>query len=648
MKYVAGKIKLLLIFASIFIFFPVLCFGQPGDTVTGEPKKPVIDFSTSKDSPPSPAGVPSPSPLPSATSPASDVFAGKTPQPFDFDEKKLGQVSIFSCGHRFQLTAYQEKPGELLIPLSSRETSIILDKFGTSARYDREREEVVFTREGKTMRMKINYGVVDFVGEEREIPVPARVIKGMVHISPNSFSRFIWGSFLYDDKKALYYLDPWLLDVSLETNDRGLTKVVARGTGPFRHRILKLRNPTRFVIDILNACLDGKARSIKHPVLGDIRFSQHDLKGEEGNIVRIVIPESEQFEIAMAQGPSENFVEAELRQRTQASQIVDLDVQKITGVEVVESDGRVEIVLETTGPVQMEWTRLLPPDDRFFVDIPGTLLPEKKKQFKTVSSFLPEVVIAQNEPMPNPRVRMVLPLEDPRKVTFQADKENPNKARIIISKDKIDALKAVRKGFFITYYPTGGLVICIDPGHGGSDPGAVNSKHNLLEKDVAFDISQRMRSLLIKEGWTVIMTRNSDRDVTYPGSPDYEELGARTSIANDLKARIFLSVHINASVRASVNGIATYWYKPEDQGLAGYIHQALVSVTGRPDLGLRRERFFLLRRSAMPAVLLEIGFISNDTEARLLKTPEFRQKAAEAVVQGLRAYAHANKLRVNK
>jgi N-acetylmuramoyl-L-alanine amidase len=586
---------------------------------------------------PSPSSLPASSPSPQAT---INPFQDEKPVPFEFDEAGMKKLQVSSCGYDYEITGYQQKDGEILIPLSEKTTDNILDKFGVSARFDPDTQEVIFTRDrDKEMRMKIDYAVADYIGQKKAIPVPPRVIKGQVHIAPASFSKFLWACYMYDDKKNLYYIDPWVLDVELETNKRGLTKVVTRGTGPFRNRILKLRNPTRFVIDVLNACLDGKARSISHPTLGEIRFSQHQLKGEEGNIVRIVIPESEEIEVALSQARALNYVEAELRRRSEAEAMIDLVTQRITDVSATETEDQTVITLSATGPIQMEWSRLLSPDDRFFIDIPGALLPEKKKEIALNNEFLPRVVIAQNQPPPNPRVRMVLPLEGPKKVSITPDEADKNKVRITVSKEDIDPDKTARVGFLITYYPTKGMVICIDPGHGGSDPGAVNRSIGLKEKDVTWDISQRLKALLKKEGWTVIMTRQGDQDVTYAGSPDFEELGARTSVANDLKVNVFLSIHINASVVSRVCGIATYWYKESDRELSRHIHNALASRMERPDLGLRRERFYVLRRTNMPGSLLEICFISNPEEAKLLKKPEFRQKAAESIMQGLRSYA---------
>ncbi len=595
-----------------------------------------------------PVKTPIPTPFSSPPKPI-DPFKKKYKKGFKFSPSCFRDITIRVCGYNLKFHAYEIDTGEVLIPLSTKNTDILLDKFGTQASYNPDTQIVTFTRkDGKKLRFKINYAVSDHAGQLKEIPIPPRIIKGMVYISPNSFSKFIWASFLYDKRKDLYYLDPYIISVKLERTKRGLTKVVAQGTAPLHPKILKLRNPTRFVIDIKNSVLDGKAGKIHHPTLGFIRYSQHELMGKDGNIVRIVVPQSEEIEIALGKPRSPFFVEAELRVRQTSAPVQDLPLEKITYFNVIEKKDLVVIVMKATGPLQMEWNRLLPPDDRFFIDIPRAIYPPRKKSFNLKCSFLPKVRIAQFQPKPNAKVRIVLPLEGPRRVTIQVDKKNPKKVKFYISKEKINIDKVARKGFLITYYPTKGLVICIDPGHGGSDPGALNNRLKLKEKNITLDIARRLKRQLRREGWTVIMTRNGDRDVTYPGSPDYEELNARASIANDLKASIFVSIHINASRNPLTSGFATYWYKRKDKALAYYIQQAMVSKIKCRNLGIRRAKFLVLRKTRMPAILVEAGFISNLWEAKSLSKPSFRQKIADAIMDGLRNYAYYTGLKKSK
>ena len=594
---------------------------------------------------PKPSVSPAASPLPSPD-PSIDPFKGESPEKFDFKPSGLKTLRFSSCGKWFSIPGYVISYSQVLIPLDNIYVKRMLENFYTEVKYDKETGIITFTRENdKVMRMKIDYDVVDYIGKKKKIPIPPRLIYDKPYISPLSFSKFIWAYYSHNEKTNVYYLDSWLLDVNLETSKRGKVTLVAKGTGKLKYRILKLREPTRFVIDVMDACLDGKARAIHHPTLGDIRFSQHELMSDEGNIVRIVVPESEEIEIVMQKPRSQKYVEANLRPRQISAPVQDLATQKITGLQVSENANMVTVTLSASGPFQMEWSRLLNPDNRFFLDIPGMIYPNRKKTINLKSEYLPQIKIAQFQPKPSPIVRMVFKLEDPKKVTIQTNSKTPNKVKIFISKENINPKKAARNGFMITYYPSKGLVICIDPGHGGSDPGAVNRKMGIYEKTITLDIARRLKALLKKEGWTVVMTRNSDRDVTYPGSPDFEELYARARIANDLRAHVFMSIHNDASVNPKTKGVTTYYGKPKDKVLASHVQSSLAMGTGRRNIGIRRRPFAVVRHSKMPAVLVEVCYLSNSSEAKLLRNPKFRQKAAEALMRGLRVYAHKMKLK---
>ncbi len=182
--------------------------------------------------------------------------------------------------------------------------------------------------------------------------------------------------------------------------------------------------------------------------------------------------------------------------------------------------------------------------------------------------------------------------------------------------------------------------ITLDPGHGGGDPGCCNRGLGVWEKDVTLDICLRLRDVLQKQGWEVDMTRTTDRDVTYAGSPDLMELQSRADVANNKNSDLFVSVHCNASVSSASRGSAIYWYKPEDQALAQYL-DVLDDRLGFEQDGTIQNSFAVLRLTNMPAVLVETAFLTNATEGRLLATPEIRQKVAELLAEALGKYMAA-------
>ncbi|MDF2633631.1 MAG: N-acetylmuramoyl-L-alanine amidase [Pelosinus sp.] len=218
--------------------------------------------------------------------------------------------------------------------------------------------------------------------------------------------------------------------------------------------------------------------------------------------------------------------------------------------------------------------------------------------------------------------------------TLKSDEINKKTFRVVVDIDKV-----VPK---IEYNFTAGLrnkVIAIDPGHGGSDPGAIGA-NKLQEKIVTLAVAQRVQALLEKAGAKVLMTRKTDVDVYGPNASAVEELSARTIVANKNKADVFVSLHINAFTNPSVGGIATYYYQKSkyDMLLADCIQDNLIKSGGLQDRGINAAGFYVIKKTQMPSVLAELGFISNPDEEKLLSNPQFQQKMAQGIVQGLDAF----------
>lgn len=180
--------------------------------------------------------------------------------------------------------------------------------------------------------------------------------------------------------------------------------------------------------------------------------------------------------------------------------------------------------------------------------------------------------------------------------------------------------------------------IVIDPGHGGSDPGCVNRSIGTREADVTLKIALNLAEILRSQGWTVKLTRESDRDVTYAGSPDMMELEARADVANNMGADLFVSIHCNASVGAGANGSSIHWWKTEDYEFAQSLEYVLGPTIGLGHKGLIRDRFVVLRHSKMPSVLIETAFLTNPSEGAKLSDPEFQKVIARQIAGGLASY----------
>lgn len=184
----------------------------------------------------------------------------------------------------------------------------------------------------------------------------------------------------------------------------------------------------------------------------------------------------------------------------------------------------------------------------------------------------------------------------------------------------------------------GGGTIVIDPGHGGSDPGCVNRALGTREADVTLAICKHLAEILRQQGWNVILTRETDRDVTYAGSPDRMELEARSGKANEMGADLFMSVHCNASVNTGAYGSSIHWWKPEDYAFAQALEPVLGPAIGLGQQGLIRNRFVVLRHAQMPSVLVETAFLTNPREGAKLSDPEFQRLIARQLAGGLASY----------
>ncbi|MDF2876613.1 MAG: N-acetylmuramoyl-L-alanine amidase CwlD [Sporomusa sp.] len=183
-----------------------------------------------------------------------------------------------------------------------------------------------------------------------------------------------------------------------------------------------------------------------------------------------------------------------------------------------------------------------------------------------------------------------------------------------------------------------GKVICLDPGHGGSDPGALGPT-GTMEKDNTLVIALLLKEKLEKSGATVVMTRDTDADVAYTDATTNEELGARVEAANQAEADLFISIHNDAFTSNTASGTTTFHYGDKDSViLANLVQRSLAEKLGTKNRGARFASFYVLRYTNMPSVLIEVAFISNVLEEMLLSSVDGRDNAAESICDGILKY----------
>jgi len=320
------------------------------------------------------------------------------------------------------------------------------------------------------------------------------------------------------------------------------------------------------------------------------------------------------------------------------------------------------VVLDLTGTVEYSHNHLMNPD-RLYFDLKNTTIKKEILTSVPVGDDILKTVRAGQ--FTRDTVRVVLDLKN-LKVFNAFILEDP--ARLVIDvygkeKAEIPHDVSVKKR------------IVIDPGHGGHDPGAVGL-YGLCEKDVVLDISLKLRDILSSNPlYEVFLTRETDV---------YIPLEARTAIANKKNADLFISIHANASPKRKAKGIETYllnWTdndeanrvaarenkislkkmqeinrqmdeiggilndlerqmkRDESVHLANQIQNSIVgSLNNREDLGVKWAMFFVLFGARMPSVLVEVSFISNPEEEKLLSDAFYRLQIAQAIADGIGRY----------
>ncbi len=331
----------------------------------------------------------------------------------------------------------------------------------------------------------------------------------------------------------------------------------------------------------------------------------------------------------------------------------------VTGLDAHAGPNGYSVDIAVGGDATYEWHRLGEPDNRFWIDIHG-------------ASLVPGIGdVDGTDPVTSVRVRQfdantvrvalslsgskrldVQPSGDGVKILVYADEGGNdlahsgtgtlgNAAAVALAPSPgasggSGAWKfAPRSG----YIATNPRLIVIDPGHGGSDPGATRGDQH--EANLTLDMAERLRDILTARGWQVVLTRTTDVDVYKPNDSAHEELQARDAIANNAGARMLISIHVNSFVNAGPHGTTTYYSKPGDVPLARAVQASAAAQLGTHDDGIVKSKLYVTLHANMPAVLVETAFISNPDDLAKLTSPDWRQKLALSIADGVQSYAGA-------
>ncbi|WP_145050000.1 N-acetylmuramoyl-L-alanine amidase family protein [Paenibacillus xylanexedens] len=292
-----------------------------------------------------------------------------------------------------------------------------------------------------------------------------------------------------------------------------------------------------------------------------------------------------------------------------------------------------QLVVSMDQDVQPIITTLKNPD-RLVVDLPGTVFGDMAQPLdqgmngKLDVSGFPNVTdvrysLFKKDPG---QVRIVVELNQVKSVQFSQEQ--------VAGKLIVDLNVSGENVIPVIVTPVGEpgrKVVVIDPGHGGSDPGTI-SITNKPEKDFTLAVGLKVQALLLQEeNIHLVMTRDTD---VYPTRPE------RVKLANDLNADVFVSIHGNSVESApKVSGTETFYYqRSSSKDLANVIHKHLIQAMGLKDRGVKNGNLEVIRNTKMPAVLLELGFLSNAEEEIALLSEDMQMKAAQAIVDGIKEY----------
>lgn len=174
------------------------------------------------------------------------------------------------------------------------------------------------------------------------------------------------------------------------------------------------------------------------------------------------------------------------------------------------------------------------------------------------------------------------------------------------------------------------MKVCIDPGHGGSDPGAIGLQPvRLEEKDFTLSQSLLLKTELVRLGHTVIMTRHQDRTLS---------LAARAAFANQFNADLFISIHANAAATTTAEGMEVFHFTDSAAGRTAatrIFNEMIAAFPSHRNRGVKEANFAVLRLTSMTAVLVECEFLTNPNQLRFLRDPANQQTMAQAIARGV-------------
>lgn len=382
-----------------------------------------------------------------------------------------------------------------------------------------------------------------------------------------------------------------------------------------------LSNPTRIVYDFPNTLTDTKVRNKEYKLneTDSVKIGQFSV-----NKARIVITTNDVNDyIPVYSNDNQSLILANMKKVNYQTLISNSS--NVIGYSKEKNDEQTSsMVLFFDSPIVHSIDRLNAKFDVYLYNV------SKYNEDKFKSTFANSPFSnAQITLMPKIGIKISIPLEQDSVVNTYLGADGKTLKVKIKEPKKKPAVIVVPSPTVVTPKPvgTGKKKVVIDAGHGGSDAGAIGG--DIYEKDITLDVSKRVQDLLAKQGYIVQMTRAGD---------SYVSLQDRVAISEKFDPDIFVSIHVNSSVRPEITGVETHYYHQESMSLAQTVHSSLASAVSSPNRGLFKSKFYVINHTTAPAILVEIGFISNSAERAQLVSEKRKQATAKAIADGVQNY----------
>lgn len=384
----------------------------------------------------------------------------------------------------------------------------------------------------------------------------------------------------------------------------------------------RLKDPDRLVVDILNCSLPateleknfkstlGENISVSQPVSNQVRIiflgeSSINRKAYLTNYEKTLV-----IKIVRIGDEKDDETISENKDQTELEKYAQGDLKEI---EIEGDENETEVSIYATKSVKYN-TYLLKNPARLAVDLLN-IFPPTSPLPKYMATHLVSGVRVGRAANGLEAARIVIDLTNDN-IDYNIDPSLlGNKIRIKFrpSRNKEEAKKI------------SSLKIVIDPGHGGYDTGA--SYGGFEEKNVNLVIAEKLKKLLENYGITVILTRDDD---------SFLSLAERVEITNSIKPNVFISIHGNAmKTTRAIRGVETYYWTHQSQKLAYYVHTSILNNLEIPDHYIRRAKFYVIKYTSVPAILAELGFLSNHEDRKLLTSSASQDQYAKALTTAI-------------